>query len=154
MTTGENIITLAEKKLEASEILFDTGYFDDAYYLAGYALELFLKARICTLINIPNFYDFENSKNWSLTDSKEKRVIDDNLYKPFKVHNYLQLLILSGLYLDFKNELAKNSSFINDWSVVKDWDESFRYKSGKDIVSVEAFINSSKNLIAWLRKRQ
>ena len=152
MNTRENVILLAEKKLESSEILFNSDCSDDAFYLAGYALELFLKARICKNLNIPNFYDFKNSKNWSLTDSIEKRINEDNLYKPFKVHNYLQLFILSGLYLEFKSELRTELALKTDWQTVRDWDENSRYKDGKNKEEVKSFIDSIKNIVSWLRK--
>ncbi len=152
MRTRENVILLAEKKLESSEILFNSDCSDDAYYLAGYALELFLKVRICKNLNIPNFYDFENAKNWSLTESREKRINEDYLYKPFKVHHYFQLFILSGLYLEFKSEFGTDLSLKYAWQSVYDWDESSRYKQGNDKQEVKEFIDSIKNIMIWLRK--
>lgn len=61
MKTETEIIYLSDKKLEAAEVLLKNDLVDDAYYLAGYSLELLLKAKICKSLLIPDFFDFENS---------------------------------------------------------------------------------------------
>ncbi|MBC7425012.1 MAG: HEPN domain-containing protein [Bacteroidia bacterium] len=61
MKTETEIICLSDKKLEAAEVLLKNDLVDDAYYLAGYSLELLLKAKICKSLLIPDFFDFENS---------------------------------------------------------------------------------------------
>ena len=66
-------------------------------------LNFFLKQKFVRLI--PDFFDFDNSKTRKLPVSKTKRIDKDNLYKPFKVHDYEQLLILSGLYTEFSNKI-------------------------------------------------
>ena len=89
MDSANNIVFLANNKLSESEFLFANGYYDTAYYLAGYAVELYIKARICKTLDIENFYDFGN---------RTKFINEDNITKPYKVHNFEQLLVLSGIY--------------------------------------------------------
>jgi len=143
------IITLANKKLEVAEFLFKNHFYDDACYLGGYALELLLKAKICKTLLIPDFFDFDNSKSRKLPTAKTRRGEKENLYKPFKVHDYEQLIILSGLYSDFSNKLS-DLPFSADWSVVSKWDENFRYSNGIKPKDAESFIESLKNVIIWL----
>lgn len=152
MKSEVEIVNLANNKLKVAEFLLKNAYYDDAYYLGGYSLELLLKAKICKTLLISDFFDFENSKNRKLPIAKEKKGERDNLYKPFKVHDYEQLIILSGLYLDFSNKLSTDLAFSADWSVVSKWDESFRYSTGINQKDVESFIESLKNVTKWLSK--
>ncbi len=61
------------------------------HYLAGYAIELLLKARVSKTLRIPDFFDFDNAERKRL---KNESIIT----KPCRVHDYEQLLILSGFY--------------------------------------------------------
>lgn len=152
MKTEAEIIALADNKLKASEFLVQNGYWDDAYYLCGYAFELLLKAKICNTLFIPDFFDFDSSKNRKLPINKHKKTERDNLYKPFKVHDYEQLLTLSGLFTEFSNKIASDLVFGADWSVVSKWDENLRYTIGNKQKEVESFIESIKNMILWLKQ--
>lgn len=152
MQTEAEIIGLADNKLRVAEFLEQNNYFDDAYYLGGYAFELLLKAEICKTLLIPDFFDFDNSRIRKLPVSKAKRVDKENLYKPFKVHDYEQLLILSGLYSEFSNKIVSDLVFGADWSVISKWDESLRYSTNNSKTDVESFIQSIKNMMLWLKQ--
>ena len=152
MRTEVEIINLSDKKLTVAEFLLANGFYDDAYYLGGYAFELRLKAKICKTLVIPDFFDFENSKSRKLPVAKTKRADKDNLYKPFKVHDYEQLLILSGLYTEFSNKITTDLVFGADWSVISKWDESLRYSTGTNKPDVDSFLQSIKNMILWLQQ--
>ena len=62
MKTEAEIIALSEMKLKAAELLLQNNFFDDAYYLGGYSVELLLKARICKVLCIPDFFVFDGKK--------------------------------------------------------------------------------------------
>ncbi|MBC7425011.1 MAG: hypothetical protein H7321_00635 [Bacteroidia bacterium] len=83
-----------------------------------------------------------------------KRGDGENLYKPFKVHDYEQLIILSGLYSEFSKKLTDTADldFSADWSIVSNWDENLRYTTGSNKPEIESFIASLKNINKWLRK--
>lgn len=152
MRTEAEIIALSDKKLAVAELLLANDFYDDAYYLGGYAFELRLKAKICKTLVIPDFFDFDNSKSRKLPINKTKRTDKDNLYKPFKVHDYEQLLILSGLYTEFSDKIAIDLVFGADWSIISKWDESLRYSTGANKADVESFIQSIKNMTLWLQQ--
>jgi hypothetical protein len=97
-------------------------------------------------------HNFDNSKSRKLPVTKTKRIDKDNLYKPFKVHDYEQLLILSGLYTEFSNKINTDLVFGADWSVISKWDESLRYSTGTNKADVESFLQSIKNMILWLQQ--
>ena len=150
MKTEAEIIRLANEKLKVAEFLLKNNLYDDAYYLGGYGFELLLKAKICKTLAIADFFDFESSKNRKLPSTKAKKGEKENLYKPFKVHDYEQLLILSGLYREFESKISTDLAFSADWSVVSKWDESLRYITGSNQQDVQSFINSIKNMMQWL----
>jgi HEPN domain-containing protein len=142
MDTPNAILSLAEARIIESELLYEGGHYDIAYYLAGYAVELYLKARICQLLNIPDFFDFDNRKKFENEDS---------ITKPYKVHNYAQLLILAGLHTEHVNML-NDVEFKKDWWTLKRWNEAQRYNSGKLPKDVKDFIESSKKYTAWIKQ--
>lgn len=138
MKTEAEIIALSEIKLKAAELLLDNGFYDDAYYLGGYSVELLLKARICKVLCIPDFFVFDGKK------------LKQEAYKPFKVHDYEQLLVLSGLYQSHSELKAKDQNFASDWSIICNWSEDLRYRSGQKQKDAISFINSIKNVSSWL----
>ena len=132
MKTEAEIISLANDKLKVAEFLLQNDFYDDAYYLGGYGFELLLKGKICKTLAIADFFDFDNSKSRELPTTKTKRAEKESLYKPFKVHDYERLLILSGLYKEFETKIATDLAFSADWSVASKWDENLRYVTGSN----------------------
>ena len=64
IVTRSEFQELAEQRLVEAKALLDQGQWDGAYYLAGYAVELALKACIIkTLMATDAFPDKEFSKN-------------------------------------------------------------------------------------------
>jgi HEPN domain-containing protein len=74
MNSQADIEKLAEEKLKEANCLMNGNFYDGAFYMAGYSVELFLKAKICKTLNIPDFFLF-------------KKIMKDEAYKPFKSHN-------------------------------------------------------------------
>lgn len=115
------------------------------YYLAGYAIELLLKARVCKTLGIPDFFDFNNCERNKL---KNECVIT----KPFRVHDFEQLLILSGIYSEYQKEIETNQIFRTHWSLVSEWNENSRYLTGINPDRVKKFITSVKEFLKWIQK--
>jgi hypothetical protein len=147
------LIKLSETKLKAAESLLNNHFPDDAYYIGGYAFELLLKAKICKTLCLPDFFDFDNSGKRKLPKPSGKRNEKENLYKPYKVHDYEQLIILSGLFAEFSEHIATNPIFNADWSVISNWDENKRYTTVSNEKDVTSFIDSLKNMTSWLTQR-
>jgi HEPN domain-containing protein len=55
--TRSELKALAELRLEEAEALFEAGCYNGAVYLAGYVVELALKARICRLLDSQEYPD-------------------------------------------------------------------------------------------------
>lgn len=114
MTNPDEIRSLARQRLSEAEILYQNGKYDGAFYLAGYSVELTLKAKICERLGIPNLFDETHSDTNSIKGISEIR-------KTLKTHNLFTLLIFSGLKVKFDNDkatridLAKAISFSTKW---------------------------------------
>lgn len=106
---------------------------------------MLLKARVCKTPGIPDFFDFDNAERKKL---KNESVIT----KPYKVHDYEQLFILSGIYRNFGEELDTNELFKLHWSSVVKWNENSRYMQGANSSNVKDFITSVKEIMVWIQK--
>lgn len=146
MKCQADIEILANEKLKDAECLLENKRYDGAYYLAGYAVELLFKAKVCKTLGIDDFFDFDNPNKTRLAVKNK-----DLLYRPYKVHDYLQLLILSGVYSQFQNDVNNNSSLKYHWSIVSKWDENSRYLTGISETDVQNFITSIKEITQWIR---
>lgn len=138
-----DIKALASEKFADAECLYSNGRFDAAYYFAGYTVELLLKAKVCKNLGIEDFFDFDNP-------GKKKIKNDGTLYRPFRVHDLEQLLVLSGIYTEFENELASNINLKTAWSIIEQWNENSRYLTGKSQTDVKDLLTSIKKFEEWI----
>jgi hypothetical protein len=63
---------------------------------------------------ISDFFDFAAVSNRKITGLAGNSKITKDLYKTFKVHDFEQLLILSGLYSNFCDTLKQNPDHKSD----------------------------------------
>lgn len=137
MKCQSDIEKLAENKFKEAECLFNNKFPDGAYYLAGYAVELLLKAKVCKTLGIDNFFE----------ESSLKRLKHP---QTFKNHDLGQLLVLSGLYPDFEKKI-KEPTFKAFWSDVIEWSEETRYLTGKSLKEGQDFLTSVKEITTWIK---
>ncbi len=149
MTNPQEIRKLANQRLKEAEILYKNGMYDGAFYLAGYSVELTLKAKICERLGIPNLYDETNQDTNSIKGISEIR-------KTLKTHNLFILLIFSGLKLKFDNDKAINKDFAKASSLLfTGWDESARYKpcghmQDKDVEKLINLLSGANGILTWI----
>lgn len=142
MRSVKEIKELAREKFCDAEVLLRSGRPDAAYYVAGYTIELLLKARICKTLQIESFYDFEGTA---------EKLLSKEAYRPFKVHDLQQLMVLSGIYLDFVKD-EQYEDLRGHWSEVTQWKEDSRYSIGQDHDIVREFLESIKKIAQWIEK--
>ena len=114
----------------------NSGKYDGAYYLAGYAVECALKACIAKQIKR---YDFPD----------RKIVVDSH------THNLDQLLSVSGLKQLHQQEIDGSSEFATNWQTVRNWSEQDRYRIGRSAEAKElyaAIIDRKHGILTWLKK--
>ena len=100
---------LAEQRLLEAKALLDLEKWDGAYYLAGYAVELALKACII--------------KTLMATDAFPDREFSKNCY----THVIEALVKLAKLDEAFKLATGTDPDLRKHWEIVKDWSEQKRY---------------------------
>lgn len=141
MNSRKDIQKIALQKLHDAEVLYANACYDNAYYLAGYSIELAFKARICKNLNIDTLF-LPNSK----------------YIKFFKVHDFDTLLMFSGLLAKLENEQVSNIDFHQNWSYICKWKEDTRYsiKGSKTQVQSREFLDAisepSNGFLQWIKK--
>lgn len=150
MTSPEEIRELGRQRLKEAGILSENSLFDGAYYLAGYSLELFLKAKIAERLGFPNIYDdtYINREDKGIGEIK----------KLIKTHNLVLLLIVCGLKEKYELEIKNNKSFIIVNSLLlNSWDESCRYKpcghfAKNDVIKIINVLKEENGILRWIEK--
>ncbi|MFT4660563.1 MAG: HEPN domain-containing protein [Flavobacteriales bacterium] len=141
MPTRQELKKLSNLRLKEVKTLYGKGLYDGASYLSGYIIELALKARICKILDS----DYIDSGR--------------PISRSFKTHNLDDLMILSGLSKKFHTELENNEALKINWSLIKSWNETFRYVpvGTKNKVEVQDLINAIENptdgVFTWIKKR-
>lgn len=147
MNTSEEIKKLAELRLEEAQILLDNGKTNGAFYLLGYTIELYLKYKICKLLNIDNLFD----ERCSL---RKKYFADKN---PFFSHDLNTLLVFSGLKLKFDEAKSHDKILFKTTSLLVDvWSEKSRYdiqpKKEEDVRASIELLKNENGLLSWIQK--
>lgn len=151
MKNPVEIRKLARQRLHEAEILFSHGKSDGAFYLAGYAAELSLKAKICERLGIPNLLDD------SFSDPGVTKGVHE-IRRSFRTHNLLTLLILGGLKSRFDMEKASNVALSTASSLLLSaWDEQARYKpcghfQERDVARIIELLSDKNGLMSWIEQ--
>jgi HEPN domain-containing protein len=134
---------IATLRLKEAESLWVQEHYDGTCYLAGYCLEMALKAVICRRMEKDDFFDILKSES----------------VRSFKIHNLAELVILAGLQKKYEDLRAINPDFRANWSFITDhikWSEQLRYTTGftkSDAEGMLKAINDSQNgILKWLKK--
>jgi HEPN domain-containing protein len=126
---------LARLRLREAEALIARGEWSGAYYLAGYAVECALKARIARQVRRHEFPD-RNRVNKSYT------------------HDLDALVTVAGLRDPLTKELDRDAIFGASWLIVKDWREDSRYQICGEADArglVRAIARRGHGVLQWIR---
>lgn len=108
MIATRDLRAIARARLRDAQVLLRAKRFDGAFYLAGYAIELALKARICRTLRWPGFP--ETSQDFKGLQS-------------LRTHDLEILLSFSGV------EARVRTRYSAEWSVVVKWSPEKRYQA-------------------------
>ncbi|MEZ4732327.1 MAG: HEPN domain-containing protein [Caldilineaceae bacterium] len=140
MPTRVELKELAKTRLQEAKILYDQGLYDGCCYLAGYVLEMALKARICKVLDTADYPE------------------TGEISRSFKTHNLIVLLRLAGLQRKLDVAIAANPNLLRSWSLITEWTEEFRYTPAGTRSKLEAEIilsaieDRKDGILLWLKK--
>ena len=126
---------LAEMRFEEARLLFDARKFDGAYYLAGYAVELALKACIAKLTNQHDFYNKD---------------IANNCFN----HKPETLVRVAGLQFRLEAAMLADIDLQANWIVACAWTESSRYDRHDEVKAdglLKAITDRDHGVLPWIR---
>ena len=126
--------SLSKQKLKAAEILADNKIWSNAYYLAGYSIELSLKACVAKFISADT-------------------IPDKSLINKVYTHDIRALLGLAGLTSDFNEKIKADSLFAANWAICSEWSPDARYKeksAAETTVLLRAISDKSHGVLPWI----
>ncbi len=136
---------LIDQRLKDADVLVANKRYATAVYIAGYAVELALKLKICKIFKFAQGFP-ENKMEFGVYQNnvKSQPLLAGTItqIKDMRNHDLNKLLFYSGVEVQIKR------NFLNEWSSVVSWDPEMRYKIQK-ILKKEALnnINAIKSLI-------
>jgi hypothetical protein len=136
--TRKDLQELSRLRLREADALYKERLYDGCVYLAGYAVELALKARICRVLRVNEYPS-------------------GDLGKAFKVHSLEQLKVLAGLSRDI--DVRKNKELFDNWSKAVAWNPEQRYEApgkyngGTAKVILDGLTSKPNGVFTWLTKR-
>ena len=135
--TATQLRALATSRLQEVSALRASGHYAAAWYLAGYVLELALKAVIC--------------RNLAVSAYPETA-----LGGRLKTHDTEDLVLLAGLSADLTVALL-DPEFNQNWLLVSSWDPQYRYQSERTGAQIDelfaAYSDPMNGVFTWLSKR-
>jgi len=140
MRNDKEIDAIADQKIADAELILSSlGSVHNARYLAGYAVELALKAKIRRHLEIKDLF------------IKEK-INKADVSFPFRTHDLPNLLIYAGLNLKLANALS-DDEYYKHWHKVVNWNTNLRYTTQTcELSTAKEFIKSVKYIVQWIRK--
>jgi len=112
----------AQAKLDDAVVLLKHGRFSNAYYLAGYAVEIALKACIAKQVSAETIPD---------------REFITNIFN----HKLMVLIGLAGLKVPLTERQKADDLFAANWGIVAEWSPEARYDAW-DPTSAQTLLNA------------
>lgn len=136
MLTKADLEALANVRLDDSLTLLNAGKASSAYYLAGYAIELALKACIAK--------------------SFQAQVIPDKVFvAAIYTHSLESLMSTAGLLPQFRIDSRTDPQFAAAWGIVSKWTEGSRYELWDPISAatlIQAINDPQHGVFQWVKK--
>jgi HEPN domain-containing protein len=136
IVTRAEFQALADVRLQEAKTLLDAGLWDGAYYLAGYAVEVALKACIINRV--------------MATDAFPEKKFSENCW----THDLGKLMNLAGLELVWNAATAADSILSGNWGIVRLWSEQTRYHriTNAEAVSLyHAVSEVTPGVLTWIK---
>jgi HEPN domain-containing protein len=126
---------LAQEKLDDAVSLVTDHRWSNGYYLAGYAVELALKACIAKTF-------------------KADTIPDKDFVNATYSHNFRNLVGTAGLSIDLRTKEQADANFAANWGVVSSWSPNARYARATQQQAEEllrAISAEDDGVFAWIK---
>ncbi|WP_371345522.1 hypothetical protein [Ancylobacter sp. IITR112] len=126
----------AQAKIDDACLLLQHQRWSNAYYLAGYGVELALKACIAKQI-------------------AAETIPDKSILRDVLSHQYMNLIGLAGLRDELKRKQDSNSHFAANWGIANEWSPDSRYRSCSAIESqllIESITDIDNGIMQWIKQ--
>jgi len=124
LISNQTLKYLIANKIKDAEILKRNNRFPASVYIAGYAVEIALKYKVCKALQ----FDFGFPETTQEL-SAYRNYINRNYSKPLMIalndirtHNLNRLLFYSGIEFKIRND------FFSEWRIVTEWNPENRYR--------------------------
>ena len=133
----KDLQTLSTIRLREATALLKAGYFDGAYYLAGYAVECALKTCI--------------AKGTQRGEFPDRKKVESS-----HSHDLRKLVGIAGLDGVRARQFGEDTAFRNNWEIVELWTEQSRYQrhqpdSAQTLVA--AVGDRQHGVISWIKRQ-
>lgn len=135
---------LIKNKLKDADILFKSNRYSSSIYLAGYAVEISLKYKICLTFQFNQGFPETKQElhNYQQQLNKALPALLTVNIGQIKNHNLSSLLTYSGIELLIKRD------YLAEWITVNTWNTEDRYKKKRILKSnTQSFLIASKKII-------
>ena len=136
MLNKNDLQRLAEVRLEDAILLLQANKASSAYYLAGYAVELGLKACISKLF-------------------QSEVIPDKNFVNAIYTHSLESLMATSGLLPELNSDMKTDAVFGSYWGIVTKWSEASRYEFWDPVSAatlIQAIVDKDHGVFQWVKK--
>lgn len=137
MLTKRDLETLAETRLADAAQLFGGARYSGAYYLAGYAVELAIKACIADV------FQADVIPERSFVNAVHTHKLDD-------------LLALADVRQELQEDMRADAGLAAAWGVASQWNEAARYALWDQVAAagmIRAVGDERHGVLQWLKKR-
>jgi len=136
MMTKNDLEALADTRLGDAKHLFQLARYSAAYYLAGYAVELGIKACIASFFR---------------ADVIPEKSFVTAVYS----HKLDELLGLAGLKKQFDNDTKSDPVLLAAWGIASKWNETSRYTMWDQFAAasmIQSIGDQNHGVLQWLKK--
>jgi HEPN domain-containing protein len=126
---------IAQAKLGDAELLLAHRRFSNAYYLAGYAVEIGLKACI--------------ARQFTAETIPDRRFVAD-----VHSHDLRKLVGLAGLSRELREKETAEPAFAANWALISEWTPEIRYEAVDQFsaqILVQAVKDATAGVLPWIQ---
>lgn len=126
---------LAQAKLNDAALLLQHKRFSNSYYLAGYAVEIGLKA--CIAVHV-----------------SAETIPDKGFLNKILKHEFPVLIGLAGLAKPLEEQMDKDAKFAANWAIVAEWTPDARYETKDGMTTqlmLSAVADNTSGVLQWIK---